>query len=477
MKHTILKVINLNGTDEYYGRLKHISFHSFEGELCSFIGMNQSEIRVLFDSLCGNVELDWRETAIYVKGRRIYDRQQLQRQVYALNRKNYGLGKWTVAKYLWLNQTHGFLMPGKVRQLEKSAENILEELDMELDVRQRVEALDPLQSRMLEVVKGICYGASILIIGDEDFFGGMSEQMIQLFCSFLKRTIDHRMTAIMLGGTDTSMIEYPDFAGQTIIMHRGSIMKKVNADSIIGMPTLQEMTFGKKEAEKPFAAPEEKKIDQHADTKLWFSADSPKKQMHFPAGTLSVVVCRDNLRKSHLYAGLSGRVYTEMQIPKEEQFCCRMQGIPIPNDFFSFLKQKVVSLDMIGSRQDVFENFSIEDNLLLPSIDKFTVKQYTQVHRKLRIVISRERRLHRLLRKRKALDLNVNDRICLVLERWLIYRPGVLILFEPFLNSDTSGASLILDYLAEFQQQGAAVIVVKSNTEYVELLADQIFVF
>jgi len=477
MKNTILKVFNLNATDEYYGRLKHISFHSYEGELCSFIGLNKSEIRVLFDILCGNVDLDWRETAIYVKDRRIYYRQQLQSQVYALNRNNYGLRKWTVAEYLWLNQSHGFLTPGKVRQLEKKAGDILEELDMELDVHQKVEALDPLQLRMLEVVKGICYGASILIIGDDDFFGGMSEQMIRLFSGFLKRTIYNRMTAIMLGGTDTSMIEYPDFAGQTIIMHRGSIMKKVNADSIIAMPTLQEMTFGKKETEKPFAIPEEKNIDQETGIKPWFSAYSRRKQMQFPSGTLSVVICRDNLRKSHLYAGLSGRILPEMHIPEEEQFCCRLQGTLIPDDFFSFLKRKVVSLDMIGTRQDVFENFSIEDNLLLPSIDKFTVKQYTQVHRKLQAVISRERRLHGLLKKRKALDLNVNDRICLVLERWLIYRPRVLILFEPFLNSDASGASLILEYLTEFQQQGAAVIVIKSNAEYVESLADQIFVF
>lgn len=474
MKTIVLKVINLNGIDEYFGKLKHISFQSYEGELCSFIGLNKSEIRALFDCLCGNIELDWSETVVCVKNRRIYNRKQLQSQVYALSRDNYGLREWTIAEYLWLNQIKCGLLPGKMKQMEMEAEKILRELNISWNVRGKVCDMDPLEKRMLEVIKGICYGASILMIGEDDFFGGMTEHMIKSFDVFLKRVIRRNMTAIMLGGTDTSMIEYPDFAEQTIIMRNGSIIRKINTESTV-MPSFQEMIFGEREWQDSFAVPKERILK--SKDKNCFSVRSIKKQMEFPVGSISVIICRDNLRKRYLYDGISGRLYAQKNIPEDTYFWCSLEGVPIKNNFFSFLKCKVISLDLVGTRQDVFENFSVEDNILLPSIDKFTIKQYIKIYQKLKKVIRKESRLQTLLEKRKVIDLNVNDRICLILERWMLYKPKVLILFEPFLNSDTQGVSLILKYLNKYRIQGTAVIIIKSNAEYVGAFVDQMLFF
>lgn len=259
MKKTVLKVLNLNGIDEYFGKLKHISFHSYEGELCSFIGLNQSEKKALFERLCGDVDFNWRETAIYVNEKRIYDKEDLQKRVYALSRNNYGLQNWTAAQYLCLNQMKGILTFRKRNQMNKMASEILETFDIDLEVNQKLEDLDPLQQRMIEVVKGICYGADILIIGEDDFFGGMTDKMVQIFCSFLKRAIHQNMTAIMLGGTDTSIIEYSNFAEQTIIMHQGMIVKKVMKEDDDAIPTLQKMILGYKNLATPSALIQEKK--------------------------------------------------------------------------------------------------------------------------------------------------------------------------------------------------------------------------
>lgn len=477
MKKTVLKVLNLNGIDEYFGKLKHISFHSYEGELCSFIGLNQSEKKALFERLCGDVDFNWRETAIYVNEKRIYDKEDLQKRVYALSRNNYGLQNWTAAQYLCLNQMKGILTFRKRNQMNKMASEILETFDIDLEVNQKLEDLDPLQQRMIEVVKGICYGADILIIGEDDFFGGMTDKMVQIFCSFLKRAIHQNMTAIMLGGTDTSIIEYSNFAEQTIIMHQGMIVKKVMKEDDDAIPTLQKMILGYKNLATPSALIQEKTVNQIQDMDICFEAYTNQRHLYFPPGTVSLILCRDNIRKQQLYANLSGRDYLSTGLTKEEDFTCKLDGKVLDYNYFSFLEQRIVSLDKVGTYQDVFDNFTLEENLLLPSMRKFTLIQYPQVYYKLGDALLKERRLQNLVKKRNVAEMNVNDRICLVFEQWLIFRPKVLILFEPFLNTDAAGVSNILKYIAEFQRQGAAIIVIKTNLEYIEAITNQIFVF
>ena len=71
-------------------------------------------------------------------------------------------------------------------------------------------------------------------------------------------------------------------------------------------------------------------------------------------------------------------------------------------------------------------------------------------------------------------SLEINDVISMTLERWYIYNPRVLILFEPFVMCDAYGVSIVKSYIKKFVSRGTAVIMIKSREEYVEDISDQI---
>lgn len=476
MRQTLLKVTNLNGTDEYFGKLKHLSFRVFEGEVCYFMGFNKSEIRQFIHLICGDAELDWKNTAVFVNDRRIFDREHLQSQVYVMKADNYGLDTWTVAKYLLLNISKGILTPAKMRSMETRAEDILREFGVSIDVRKKLKSLDALQRRQMEVVKAVCCDAHIVTFGGDDFFGGMTEGMIRSFCRFLMNAQSGRLGTLLIGGADTTIVSYPDFADQIYVVNHGTIVKKIDIKSATPLFSLEELVLGNKNTAFSGESTREKAVGDEISNKAFFQADSEQKSMSFPSGSLSFIISQDNLRKEHLYLELTGRAKMNDQIPEEEKFTCTLEGHVLEKSYAAFLKDRVISIDLLGTRQDVFENLSISENVLISAIDKLGVWQYMRIHYGLRQMMKRERRLQRLLDKKRALDLNINDRICLVLERWLIFRPRVLILLEPFLNSDRHGVVLIMEYIREFCRRGTAVIIIKSNTEFIESSADQVYV-
>ncbi|MBO5520192.1 MAG: hypothetical protein J5973_00780, partial [Eubacterium sp.] len=68
-----------------------------------------------------------------------------------------------------------------------------------------------------------------------------------------------------------------------------------------------------------------------------------------------------------------------------------------------------------------------------------------------------------------------SSRIRVDMGRWLMFRPKVLVLYEPFSTCDTYEATLISTYIKQFANMGAAVIVVKSNEEFMLELADHMY--
>ena len=70
--------------------------------------------------------------------------------------------------------------------------------------------------------------------------------------------------------------------------------------------------------------------------------------------------------------------------------------------------------------------------------------------------------------------MGINVLIGITLERWSIYNPRVLVLFEPFALCDIKGTQIVKDYIKKFAARGISVIIVKTREEYVEDISDQI---
>ena len=51
-----------------------------------------------------------------------------------------------------------------------------------------------------------------------------------------------------------------------------------------------------------------------------------------------------------------------------------------------------------------------------------------------------------------------------------------IILYEPFTSCDAYGVSIILSYIKKMADRGTAVIVIKSNIEYMHGISDRVFI-
>ena len=117
---------------------------------------------------------------------------------------------------------------------------------------------------------------------------------------------------------------------------------------------------------------------------------------------------------------------------------------------------------------------SAGENLLIPSLRKISSFEYIANSSKIPRMLGEELMQTEIAPESTAENLGVNDIISITLERWYIYNPKVLILFEPFARCDLMGVSIVKSYIKKFANRGTAVIIIKSREEYVEDISDQI---
>ncbi|MFQ7133079.1 MAG: hypothetical protein ACLRQC_13055, partial [Dorea formicigenerans] len=60
------------------------------------------------------------------------------------------------------------------------------------------------------------------------------------------------------------------------------------------------------------------------------------------------------------------------------------------------------------------------------------------------------------------------------LERWYIFNPMVLILFEPFALCDVKDVAVVKKYVKRFANKGTTVVIINTREEYVEDISDRI---
>ncbi len=146
-----------------------------------------------------------------------------------------------------------------------------------------------------------------------------------------------------------------------------------------------------------------------------------------------------------------------------------LEGIPRQlNHITDFVRHKIVSIANPGRPDELLLRMSIEDNLVMPSLEKIPIGDY-QLN---------SHRLGRALYKQidpscsppdGSLDaMSSNDYIVILLERWYVFRPKVLIILEPFTHCDLYGAMLIRSYIQKFRDLGTAVVLISSREEKME---------
>ena len=468
MKKEILRINSLNYTYAGNRKLENISMCILEGESVGFLGLTYSGKDLLVRLLCGEAEADIRGLDIYVDGARMSDQEELARYVYRIAASNYKIDDWTVAEYIGLVDSGWFQMVWNRRRLEEETDAYFKELGIPFDVSRKLKELTELEKRIADMVKARRHGARIVIVEDE--FEGMRPESIGEFARIMKRLARENMAVIINSHSDMVLSMLSD---KYIIMKKGRIVKKCRTDYIQGSRHLEKFLLGstiksKKQDMDSYA------LEQSEEKKTVYRVrglelkDGRKGDFNFSRGEVVTFLVLDGREKERLFLVLSGRQ------PGRDIYCNIDSREYASGDFSGFVRGKVVSVMHMGSKEEVFTHMSAGQNLLLPSLGKISSVEYIASSGRISKMLKQNMDSDAMMPDMEAGDLEINDLISITLERWYIYNPKVLVLFEPFAQCDVYGVSIVKSYIKKFANRGTAVIILKSREEYVEDISDKI---
>lgn len=467
MKKIVLRMSDLTLHNEDYGKLSYASFYTIEGEVTAFLGLNYSGKELLVQILTGHIDMNWSESRVYVDGCRIRKFVDLQPLIYYLNTNCEGIENWSVAEYISLKDVSWFLSRKVRENLIKQAEQRIEKINVQLNVKKKLRDLTPLERRIVEVIRAEKENARILIIEDE--CEGMDIESIQKYSDFLKTVIRGKMSVILLCHSTRAAEILSD---EYVIFRRGRIVKRWKKNSPYNTGKISDYLLGGTMRQK------KNSLDSYArkitplkkivyEVNYVFLKDR-KENFCFHKGEITTFVITEHRMRQRLFQILSGRISLD-----GVEYTVQNKKIYSPS-ILKFFEYKIVSVMRLGNDNEIFEKMSVGDNLMLPSLKKIPLLNYMISGHKIKEILSNELEIETVSSGQITGRLGKNDHISVAMDRWYIFNPDVIILYEPFTSCDAYGVSVILSYVKKMADRGTSIIIVKSNSEYMEECSDRI---
>ena len=467
MKKEILRINNLNFHYTMTGKLENISLCIFEGECVGFLGLTYSGKDLLLQLLNGEIEEKEQEFSAYIAGQKIAGSRKLKEHVYRMTASNYTIDDWTVAEYIGLVAADWFQMVFRGRALEEETENYFREQGLELDVTRKMRELTELEKRVVDLVKAGKAGAKIVIVEDE--FEGMGQADTKKFAGIMKGIIAGRMAVIV--NSHSNMIASL-LSDKYVIFSKGRIVKKcqknyIKNDAHLERFLLRDTVISKKMSLDSYALKQTSEKNIVYCIKDMRLSEGRMEDFYFFKGEIVTFLALDMREKERIFMVLSGRRNEEgtSYIMDSKKYGGTNTDI--------FAGKKIVSIKCLGSQEEIFTEMSVGENLLLPSLQKISSLEYIISSNKMSRMLTEDMKTGEAEQSEIAGNLEMNELISLTLERWYIYHPRVLVLFEPFVECDMYGVSIVKSYIKKFANRGTSVIIVKSREEYVEDISDR----
>ena len=466
MKKEILLIRELNVEYNATRKLENISLCLMQGECISLLGLVNSGKNLLVEVLCGLESID--EGMVYLDNKRIINMQELQKEVYKIKESNYLIDDWTVAEYVSLVSQESTLGVYRKKNVIERTEQIFAEMKLEINVNKKLKELSELEKRQVDLMKAYKTKAKILIIEDE--FEGCTTHDIEIFKGLLNQAVGNHMGVIINSHSDNVSYILSD---QYIIFKKGHIVKKCSRDYIQSSEHLEKFILGTKIKYKKETL-DKLKSEQVNESEIVYSicpfiSDSGKNlEFKFRKSEVISILALNTKEKENIFNYLSGRYTNKYMTIQLDQQVCSFDTI------VDFVNNKIVSIAHMGSEDELLMNMTIGENLLMPSLHKISAIRYILAEHNLSKVLEKQVDESIAENGEPIKRMSTNDHIILLLERWYIFKPKVLVLFEPFVHCDVYGVSLVQSYIKKFSGMGTTVIIVKSREEYIEEISDRI---
>ena len=464
----ILEMRNIEKSFSNIPVLKTVNFALQKGEVHAFMGGNGAGKSTLMKVLTGVYSRDSGEIVINGKPHTFATPRDAEAAGIAMIFQELSLiPTLTVAQNIFLHREPrvGYLL-NDAEAVRRSRE-ILADLGEDIDPNARVEDISSGACQMVEIAKALSQNAQILIMDEPT--SSLSEHETSSLFRIVRRLQSSGISIIYISHRMAEIFEIGD---RVTVMRDGGIVltdtcKNISMqaliDAMLGPGTGSSLQWHERNASAD--APIVLDVEN-----ITLAGDYRDISFQIKAGEIVGL------------AGLMGSGRTEIAqaifgIKPPDTGVVRLNGKTI-NSTAEAIAAGIALVPESRRRQGLILDHSVAENFLLPNLDVFKTGYFVGERGAGRKIMD----FIKLLGiKTDSPDKIVNDlsggnQQKVVLSKWLVREPKLLILDEPTLGVDIGAKSDIVEIVRKLADNGAAVLVISSEFEELLAMSDRILI-
>lgn len=436
--------------------LQGVQLTLHEGEVLALVGENGAGKSTFMNILLGSLKMDSGE--IFLKGKPYHPQspaQALEQGISMIHQELTLIPEMTVDENIWLGREQLFEKFGylDLKKRMKATRKLLDEFGIELKPEANVERLSVAQMQQVELARALSYDADVIIM-DEPTSSFTTKEIEQLYK--IIRILTERKKGIIF---ITHKLDEVFTACDTVVVLRDGqyigtkSTDEVDRDELIGMMVGRQVDnlYPKETAEIGEVVLEVRNLSRKGHFENVNFSVRAGEVVGFcgliGAGRSEVMECVFGIEKK-----TAGEIYIRQK--KVE--------IHIPKDA---IKYKIAMVTEDRRDKGLMHMQSVEFNMSISYLDEITkagfVNQKTEDKDCREIAETVQVKMSGL--DQSAGQLSGGNQQKVIIARWLLTQPEILILDEPTRGIDIGAKAEIYKLISDMAKQGKAVIVVSSE--------------
>lgn len=477
MSEYILEMVHI--TKEFPGvrALDDVTFRVKKGEIHALVGENGAGKSTLMKILSGVYPYGTYSGDIFIEGKKQHFRniKDSEHAGVAIIYQELTLVKgMTVGENIFLGRepvVNGIINWNKVYADSKK---LFEKLNIEIDVYEKVENLGIGQQQMVEIAKAISKDSKILIL-DEPTAALTESETRQLF-RILKDLKNHGVTCIYISHRLEEIFEIADTV--TVLRDGKTIstdpISNLTEDEIIRRMVGRELT-----QRYPKVPHKAKRTIMEVRNFSVYDKDNPEKKI---IDNVSFEIKEGEILG---ISGLMGAGRTELFMSifgaypgrKEGEIWLEGKKISINNPREA-IEHGICYLSEDRKRYGLVLMMDIKDNILLPNYQKFASAGVINIPKSLSTALDYVGKLRIKIASpfQQVMNLSGGNQQKVIIAKWLLANPKILILDEPTRGIDVGAKYEIYNLMNQFVDQGVGIVMISSELPEILGMSDRILV-
>lgn len=448
--------------------LDDVDFECIPGEVHAVVGENGAGKSTLVKILCGVYQPDQGEILLKGKPVRISNPYEAQNQGISIIYQELNLlPDLNVAENVFLGrEARNYLGLLDTRSLEKQAQDVLHRLGVDIHPRTPLRRLNVAQQQMVEIAKALSLNAQIVIMDEPS--AALGGQDLEHLFEVIEALKNQGVTVIYISHR---LVEIYQVADRVTVFKDGKVVGTAPV-SEIDRPTLVRMMIGRAFSET--FPPRGSQSDEEVLSVSNLSSGDGLQDIDM------------NIKRGEIVgiAGLTGAGRTELAraifgVRKVDRGEIRVDGkmVHIANPKEA-LQQNIGFLTEDRNHEGLILDLSVKHNAALPSLKDRQRWGIVNLSLEERTVSEKVEELNvRTPSLNQGVEfLSGGNRQKVVLAKWLITNPDLLIFDEPTRGIDVGAKNEIWHLMRELANQGKAILMISSELPEVIGMSDRIYV-